>query len=74
MYHGCYQKVYRYHNKVVALLNGISYQWYPVCAKLRHLFLRPLPGKSAYMVAQELLDLYYAVGPPAIIKEASFAV
>ena len=34
----------------------------------RFLFLRPLPGKAAYLVAQELLDLYYVIGPPAVIQ------
>ena len=35
---------------------------------LRYLFVRPLPGKSPYLVANELLDLYHTIGPPAIVQ------
>ena len=34
----------------------------------RHLFLRALPGKSPYFIAQELLDIYTTVGPPVTIQ------
>ena len=34
----------------------------------RHMFLRALPGKSPYFIAQELLDIYTTVGPPVTIQ------
>ena len=34
----------------------------------RHLFLRALPEKSPYFIAQELLDIYTTVGPPVTIQ------
>ncbi|XP_062502038.1 KRAB-A domain-containing protein 2-like [Corticium candelabrum] len=34
----------------------------------RHLFLRPLSGNSPYLVAQELIDIFYIVSPPRIIQ------
>jgi hypothetical protein len=34
----------------------------------RFLFLRPLSGKTSFLVAEKLLNIYSIVGPPARIQ------